>query len=35
MKKFKIKYKLATSYHLKTNGLVEKFNKILCELLVK
>jgi transposase InsO family protein len=35
MKKFKIKHIFSTSYHSKTNGLVERFNKTLCESLVK
>ncbi len=34
-KKFKIKYRLFTSYHSQTNGLVEYFNQILCEKLAK
>ncbi len=35
MKKFNIKYNFLTLYHLKTNGLVKRFNKTLCKLLVK
>ncbi len=44
MKKFNIKHNFSTSYHLKTNGLVERlktnglvkrFNKTLCESLAK
>src|SRR6266498_2884230 len=35
LEKFKIQYNLSTSYHPKTNGLVERFNKILCEFLTK
>jgi transposase InsO family protein len=35
MKKFEIKHIFSTSYHSKTNGLVERFNKTLCELLAK
>jgi hypothetical protein len=34
-KKFEIKHKLSTSYHPQTNGLVERFNKTLCESLAK
>src|SRR6266498_1093517 len=35
LKRFKIRHNLLTSYHPKTNGLVERFNKILCESLAK
>jgi hypothetical protein len=35
MKKFEIKHIFSTSYHPKTNGLVKRFNKTLCELLAK
>ena len=35
MKKFNIKYNFLTSYHSKTNKLVERFNKTLYELLAK
>jgi transposase InsO family protein len=35
MKKFEIKHIFSTSYHPKTNGLVERFNKTLCESLGK
>lgn len=33
--KFKVKHKLSTAYHSQTNGLVECFNRILCETLAK
>jgi len=33
--KFKIKHGFSTPYHPKTNGLVERFNKTLCESLAK
>src|SRR6516162_5555776 len=33
--KFEIKHNFSTPYHLKTNGLVERFNKTLCESLAK
>ena len=35
MDKFKIKHGFSTPYHPKTNGLVERFNKTLCESLAK
>ncbi len=35
MKKFNIKHNFLTPYHPKTNKLVERFNKILCESLAK
>ena len=34
-KKFNIKHNLSTAYHPQTNGLVERFNKTLCESLAK
>src|SRR6266542_2414647 len=34
-KKDNIRHNLSTPYHPKTNGLVERFNKILCESLAK
>src|SRR5688572_19729885 len=33
--KFRIRYSLSLSYHLQSNGLVERFNKILCEGIAK
>src|ERR1043165_7614273 len=35
MKKFQIKHRFSTPYHSQTNGLVERFNKTLCESLAK
>jgi len=35
LEQFKIRHNLSTFYYLKTNGLVERFNKTLCESLVK
>src|SRR6266498_5552562 len=35
LEQFKIRHNLLTSYHPKTNGLVERFNKTLCESLAK
>src|SRR6266498_5671597 len=35
LERFKIRYNLPIPYHSKTNGLVEKFNKTLCESLAK
>jgi hypothetical protein len=35
MERFNIKHKFSTSYHPQTNGLVERFNKTLCEALAK
>ena len=35
MQRFDIEHKLSTSYHPQTNGLVERFNKTLCEALAK
>jgi len=35
IKKFRIKYSLSLPYHLQSNGLVERFNKTLCEGIVK
>jgi hypothetical protein len=33
--KFGVKHKLSTAYHPQTNGLVERFNRTLCETLAK
>jgi len=35
MEKFKINHLLSTPYHPQTNGLVERFNRTLCESLAK
>ena len=35
IKKFNIKHNFLTLYYLKINGLIEKFNKMLCESLAK
>ena len=35
MERFKIKHLLSTPYHPQTNGLVERFNRTLCESLAK
>src|SRR6266496_3717864 len=34
-KRFKIKHSLSSPYHLQLNGLVERFNKMLCEGIAK
>ena len=35
IKRFKIKYSLSSSYHPQSNGLVERFNKMLCKGIAK
>ena len=35
MERFQIKHNLSTPYHPQTNGLVERFNRTLCESLAK
>src|SRR6266542_474905 len=35
LERFKIRHNLSTPYHPKTNGLVKRFNKTLCEFLAK
>src|SRR6266540_1484576 len=35
LERFKVRHNLSTPYHPKTNGLVERFNKTLCESLAK
>src|SRR4051812_46557163 len=35
MNKFKINHLLSTSYHPQTNGLIERFNRTLCESLAR
>ncbi len=34
-KRFRIKYSLSSPYYLQSNGLVERFNKMLCEGIAK
>ncbi len=34
-KKFRVKHNLSSSYHPQSNGLVERFNKMLCEGIAK
>jgi len=34
-KRFRIKYSLSLPYHPQSNGLVERFNKTLCEGIAK
>jgi transposase InsO family protein len=35
MEKFKVNHLLSTPYHPQTNGLVERFNRTLCESLAR
>ena len=35
IKRFKVRHSLSSPYHLQSNGLVERFNKMLCEEIVK
>ncbi len=35
IKRFRIKHNLSSPYHLQSNGLVERFNKTLCEGIAK
>src|SRR6266508_3483006 len=35
IKRFRIKYSLLSPYHSQSNGLVERFNKMLCEGIAK
>jgi len=35
MKRFRIKHSLSSPYHLQSNRLVERFNKMLCEEIAK
>ena len=34
-KRFRVKHSLSLSYHLQSNGLIERFNKMLCEGIAK